>query len=68
MKRVSYLILFIGIVIGAIVSARLGALTIAASFLIFNYPDFNRRRAAEKVIVLALVVSLVTVALALPRH
>ena len=65
---ISYLIAALGVVIGGVRSPRIGAITIAMSLVIFAYPDFRQKRIAEKVIVLALVVSLVTVALALPRR
>ena len=64
----AYVLAAVGVIIGALQSPRIGAITIALALVLFVYPDFAGKRAIEKVIVLALIVSLVTVALALPRH
>ena len=68
MKRASYLIGLTGIIIGMMVSVRAGALAIAAALAIFVAPDFRQMRTSEKIIPAALVVSLITIALALPRR
>ena len=67
-KTWAYLIAALGVFIGAIKSPRIGAITIALALTLFIYPDFRAKRPIERVIALALVVSLITVALALPRH
>ncbi len=68
MKRVSYLIGLVGIFIGILLSVRAGALTIAAALAIFVAPDFRKMRTSEKIIPAVLFVSLITIALALPRR
>jgi hypothetical protein len=49
-------------------SVRAGALTIAAGLGLFLVPDIRRMRTIEKLIPVALFVSLITIALALPRR
>ena len=68
MKRVSYLIGFAGILIGIFLSVRAGALTIASALAILMVPDFRQMRLSEKIIPAVLFVSLITIALALPRR
>ncbi len=68
MKRVSYLIGLAGIFIGILLSVRAGALTIAAALAIFVAPDFREMQTSEKIIPAVLFVSLITIALALPRR
>ncbi|MGA0113071.1 MAG: hypothetical protein ACO3H7_01970 [Candidatus Nanopelagicaceae bacterium] len=68
MKRVSYLIGVTGIIIGIFVSVRAGALTIATALALFVAPDFRQMRTSEKIIPAMLFVSLITIALALPRR
>jgi hypothetical protein len=65
---IAFLIALLGVLVGAFSSPRIGAIMIAISLAVFVYPNFGKKRASEKVIVLALFVSLVTVALALPRR
>lgn len=68
MKRVAYLIGSAGIIIGILLSVRVGALTIAAALAVFVVPDFRQLRTSEKIIPAVLFVSLITIALALPRR
>jgi hypothetical protein len=68
MKRVAYLIGSAGIIIGILFSVRAGALTIAAALAVFVVPDFRQLRTSEKIIPAVLFVSLITIALALPRR
>ncbi|MEN9292495.1 MAG: hypothetical protein EBS03_03810 [Actinobacteria bacterium] len=68
MKLISYLIGLAGIIIGVLFSVRVGALTIAAALAVFVLPDFRQLRTSEKIIPAVLFVSLITIALALPRR
>jgi hypothetical protein len=68
MKLISYLIGLAGIIIGVLFSVRVGALTIAAALAVFMLPDFRQLRTSEKIIPAVLFVSLITIALALPRR
>ena len=68
MKKFSYLLALLGVSIGIAASVRFGALFIAAATALFVAPDFKAMRTMEKVIPVALVVSLITIALALPRR
>lgn len=56
------------IFIAALYSVRIGALSLAVALAIYSLPGMKTRRAVERVIPLALIVSLITVALALPRR
>lgn len=67
-RRLSYLIAFVGAVIGTFISVRVGALTIAAALAVFLAPELRTMRTIEKIIPIALFVSLITIALALPRR
>jgi hypothetical protein len=67
-KLVSYLIGVTGIIIGMFVSVRAGALAIATALALFVTPDFRQMRTSEKIIPAVLFVSLITIALALPRR
>ena len=68
MKRISYLIAVIGIAAGIIASVRVGAIAIAVATALFVAPDFRALNPIQRLIPVALIVSLITVALALPRH
>lgn len=68
MKRISYLIALLAIATSIAVSVRIGAISLAAALALFIAPDFRRLRAIEKLMALAMIVSLITVALALPRR
>lgn len=68
MKKLSSFVVALGVALAGLTSPRIGAITIAIGLVLFIYPDFTKKRVSEKVIVIALVVSLVTVALALPRR
>jgi len=68
MKKIALLVSLTGVGIGALVSVRVGALIIASSLILYVSPDFRLKRPIERVIVLSLIVSLITVALALPRR
>jgi hypothetical protein len=67
-KRVSYLLALIGIALGALVTVRYGAIVIALAMALFVAPDFKGMRMIERVVPVALIVSLITIALALPRR
>ena len=68
MKRASYLIAFLAIVISVLSSVRIGAIALSLALALFVAPDFRRIRAIEKLLALTMIVSLITVALALPRR
>ena len=68
MKKISLLLSFSGVIIGALLSVRIGALVIATSLLLYVSADFRLKRPIERVIVLSLAISLIAVALALPRR
>jgi purine-cytosine permease-like protein len=68
MKKLPYFFAGTGIVIGVALSVRMGALIIAVATALFVAPGFKAMRAIEKVIPITLVVSLITIALALPRR
>jgi hypothetical protein len=68
MKKLAYAFALIGFILGIALSVRFGALAIAAATALFLAPDFKTMRTIEKVIPVALIVSLITVALALPRR
>ncbi|MFM8752906.1 MAG: hypothetical protein ACKOEB_06915 [Actinomycetota bacterium] len=67
-KRAAYAIALAGVALGALASARIGAILIAVATALFIAPDFRRARAIEKIVPIALIVSLITIALALPRR
>ncbi|MEY2732630.1 MAG: hypothetical protein RLZZ523_501 [Actinomycetota bacterium] len=67
-KRVSYLLAMSGIALGALVTVRYGAIVIAVAMALFIAPDFKGMRMIERVVPVALIVSLITIALALPRR
>ncbi len=67
-KNLAYLIAATGAMIGILFSVRVGALTIAAALGFFMAPDIRQKRTIEIVIPVALFVSLITIALALPRR
>ena len=67
-KRVSYLLAMSGIALVALVTVRYGAIVIAVAMALFIAPDFKGMRMIERVVPVALIVSLITIALALPRR
>lgn len=68
MKRISYLVATFALVISIFFSVRAGALTLAGALALYSLPGIGSRRQIERLIPLALIVSLITVALALPRR
>ena len=67
MKRISYLVAIVGIAVAALVSVRVGALCIALALALFTVPRLKSARTLERVIPVALIISLIIVSLALPR-
>jgi hypothetical protein len=67
MKRISYLIALAALVIAYAFSVRIGAIVLAGALAVFAIPGIRTRRAIEQLVPIALIVSLITVALALPR-
>jgi len=57
-----------GLVTASLYSVRVGAITLAIALTLYTIPDFRSRRTVEKLVPVALIVSLITVALALPRR
>jgi uncharacterized membrane protein len=68
LKRASYFLAFTGVVIGALATVRIGAIVVAVATALFIAPDFRQARTIEKIVPIALIVSLITIALALPRR
>ncbi len=68
MKRISYLVATVALIISIFISVRIGALTLAGALALYSIPGIRSRRRIERLIPLALIVSLITVALALPRR
>ncbi|MFZ9720729.1 MAG: hypothetical protein ACO3NT_05830 [Candidatus Nanopelagicaceae bacterium] len=68
MKRLSYLVALVALLISTFYSVRFGAITLALALASYSIPGFRTSRPLEKLISLLLVVSLITVALALPRR
>ena len=68
MKRISYLVATVALIISIFISVRIGALTLAGALAIYSIPGIRSRRRIERLIPVALIVSLITVALALPRR
>jgi len=66
-KQISYALALSGVLTGALLSVRIGALVIAAGFILFLSPDIRSMRLIARVIPIALVIALIAIALALPR-
>ena len=66
-KQISYVLALSGVLTGALLSVRIGALIIAAGFILFLSRDLAPMRPIQKVIPIALVIALIAIALALPR-
>jgi len=66
-KQISYALALSGVLTGALLSVRIGALIIAAGFILFLSPDITSMRPIQKMIPIALVIALIAIALALPR-
>jgi len=67
-RRASYFLAFSGVVLGALATVRIGAIVVAIATALFIAPDFRQARTIEKLVPIALIVSLITIALALPRR
>ncbi|MFM7542454.1 MAG: hypothetical protein ACKO2I_03240 [Actinomycetales bacterium] len=68
MRKFSWILTVAGLVTAAIYSVRIGAITLAIALTLYTIPDFKHRRTVERLVPVALIVSLITVALALPRR
>lgn len=68
MKRLPYLLTFIALAISTLYSVRVGAITLALALATYAIPSFRTSRPFEKVLTFSIVVSLIIVALALPRR
>ena len=66
-KQISYALALSGVLTGTLLSVRIGALIIAAGFILFLSPDIRSMRLIARVIPIALVIALIAIALALPR-
>ncbi len=66
-KRAPYVLALTGVLTGALLSVRVGALIIAAGFILFLSRDVRSMRPIQLVIPIALVIALIAIALALPR-
>ena len=67
-KRMSYILASAGVLLGAFFTVRIGAIVVALATALFIAPDFRQARTIEKIVPVALIVSLITIALALPRR
>ncbi|NDA81965.1 MAG: hypothetical protein EBX97_04580 [Actinobacteria bacterium] len=68
MKRIALVLAAISIGVSAIYSVRLGAISLAVALAIYSIPGLRNRRRMDLLVQVLLIVSLVTVALALPRR
>ena len=66
--KLSWLVTVLGLAIAALYSVRFGAITLAVALTLYTIPEFKTRRNVEKLVSFGLIVSLITVALALPRR
>ena len=67
-RKISWVFTLAGLVTASLYSVRVGAITLAIALTLYTIPDFRSRRTVEKLVTVALIVSLITVALALPRR
>lgn len=67
-RKISWTLTLIGLMTASLYSVRIGAITLAIALTLYTIPDFRSRRTVEKLVPVALIVSLITVALALPRR
>lgn len=67
-RKISWVFTLVGLVTASLYSVRVGAITLAIALTLYTIPDFRSRRMVEKMVPIALIVSLITVALALPRR
>ncbi|MFM9141793.1 MAG: hypothetical protein ACKOOK_02900 [Actinomycetota bacterium] len=67
-RKISWTLTLIGLITASLYSVRIGAITLAIALTLYTIPDFRSRRTVEKLVPVALIVSLITVALALPRR
>jgi hypothetical protein len=68
LKRIGLLLAGISIALSALYSVRLGAISLSIALAIYSFPGFRNRRRIDLIVQILLIVSLVTVALALPRR
>ena len=67
-RKISWVFTLAGLITASLYSVRVGAITLAIALTLYTIPDFRSRRKVEKLVPVALIVSLITVALALPRR
>ncbi|MTA46807.1 MAG: hypothetical protein F2943_05085 [Actinobacteria bacterium] len=68
--RIGYLAAIVGVLVGAIAQVRVGALLIAIGLALVSIPKFKGNwsvRRIDTLIPAALIVALITIAIALPR-
>lgn len=68
MKRIALLLAALSIALAATYSVRIGAISLAVALAIYSIPGARSQRKIDLVIPILLFVSLITVALALPRR
>jgi hypothetical protein len=68
LKRLALLLAALSIALAAIYSVRAGAISLALALALYSIPGGWNRRRMDIVIPIILVISLITVALALPRR
>jgi len=68
LKRLALLLAALSIAVAALYSVRAGAISLAVALALYSLPGGRNRRKMDLLIPILLVVSLITVALALPRR
>ena len=68
MKRLALLLAAVSISVSAIYSVRIGAISLAVALAIYSIPGIRTSRRMDLLVPALLIVSLITVALALPRR
>jgi hypothetical protein len=68
LKRLGLLLAGISIALSALYSVRFGAISLAIALAIYSIPGLRIRRRIDLIVPILLIVSLITVALALPRR
>jgi hypothetical protein len=68
LKRLALLLAALSIGVAALYSVRVGAISLAVALALYSLPGGRNRRKMDFLIPILLVLSLITVALALPRR
>ena len=68
MKRIALPLAALSVAVSAIYSVRIGAISLAVALAIYSIPGIRTSRRMDLLVPALLIVSLITVALALPRR